>query len=65
MGHDDIAMTGVNVTEFFGTPDFSDYVEEMLDMIPEAVHSQLEEILNKDSGGDGNMDYDIYDLVKG
>jgi len=65
MGSDDIAMTGVNVTEFFGTPDFSDYVEEMLDLVPESVHSQLEEILNKDSGGDGNMDYDIYDLVKG
>lgn len=64
MGHDDMAMTGVNVTEFFGTPDFSDYVEEMLDMIPESMHSQLEEILSKDSGGDGNMDYDIYDLVK-
>jgi len=63
MGHDDIAMTGVNVTEFFTTPDFSDFVEEMLDLIPDSVHAELEEILNRDSSGDGNLDYDIYDLV--
>ena len=33
MGHDDIIMTAITATEFFGTTDYADYIEELLDVI--------------------------------
>jgi len=64
LGNDDMAMTAINVTEFMTTPDFTDYVEEMLDLIDSDIHDRMESILNKVADGDSNLDFDIYDLVK-
>lgn len=64
MGHDDHVMTCVTVTEFFSTLDFSDYVEEILDNIDESIYDKMEAELQKNNKeGDGNMFYDIYDLL--
>jgi hypothetical protein len=63
MGHDDVVMTGVNSTEFFGTTDYADYVEELLDIIDEDLHEYMEEVLYKDNDSQGDLQYDIYDLV--
>lgn len=64
MGHDDHVMTCVSSTEFFKTLDFSDYVEEILDNIDSAIYDKMEEELQKNNKeGDGNMFYDIYDLI--
>ena len=32
MGHDDAIMTAINATEFYGTTDYADFVEELLDV---------------------------------
>ena len=64
MGHDDHVMTCVAVTEFLTTLDFSDYVEEILDEIDSEIYDKMEEELQKNNKeGDGNMFYDIYDLI--
>jgi hypothetical protein len=64
MGHDDHVMTCVASTEFFKTLDFSDYVEEILDNIDSDLYDKMEEELQKNNKeGDGNMFYDIYDLI--
>jgi hypothetical protein len=57
-------MTCVAVTEFLTTLDFSDYVEEILDEIDSEIYDKMEEELQKNNKeGDGNMFYDIYDLI--
>lgn len=64
MGHDDHVMTCVSVTEFFSTIDCSDYIEEILDVIDDSIHDEMEEALNKNNkDGDGNVYFDIYDLL--
>ena len=63
MGHDDLAMSGIISTEFMMTADFSDFVEEILDIIPSALHDKMEEILYRDSDADGDVDFDIYSLI--
>jgi len=64
MGHDDHVMTCVSVTEFFATLDYSDFVEEILDDIDSELYDAMEEELQKSNKeGDGNMFYDIYDLL--
>ena len=62
MGNDDLIMTCINASEFFMTVDFSEFVEELYDIIDEGLQSKIEEILERDSKG-GNMNFDIYDLV--
>ena len=62
MGNDDLIMTCINASEFFNTVDFSEFVEELYDMIDESIQSKIDEILERDSKG-GNMNFDIYDLV--
>ena len=63
MGHDDIIMTAITATEFFGTTDYADYVEELLDIIDPEKHSLMEEILYKETDVQGDLQFDIYDLL--
>ena len=63
MGHDDIIMSAITATEFFGTTDYADYVEELLDIIDPEKHSLMEEILYKESDVQGDLQFDIYDLL--
>lgn len=63
MGNDDTIMTCITATEFFGTTDYADYVEELLDIIEPEKHELMEKILFKDSDVQGDMQYDIYDLL--
>lgn len=64
MGNDDLVMTCITATEFFNTSDYADYIEELLDFIEPEVQSKMEEILYKDLESDGDLQYDIYDLLK-
>lgn len=63
MGHDDTVMTGICATEFFSTTDYADYVEELLDIIDEDLHDYMESVLYRDNDSQGDLQYDIYDLV--
>jgi hypothetical protein len=63
MGNDDTMMTCVTATEFFGTSDYADYVEELLDIIDPEKHLLMERILYKDNDVQGDLQYDIYDLL--
>jgi len=62
-GNDDVVMTCVTISEFFGTTDYADMVEELLDVIDENLHTKMETVLYKDFEGDGDLQYDIYDLL--
>jgi hypothetical protein len=64
MGNDDIIMTAITATEFFNTTDYADYIEELLDFIDQDVHAKMEEILYRDTLDQGDLQYDIYDLLK-
>jgi hypothetical protein len=64
MGHDDAIMTAINATEFYGTTDYADFVEELLDVIDENLHDYMEQTLFKDTDSQGDLQYDIYDLLK-
>lgn len=64
MGNDDLVMTCITATEFFNTTDYADYIEELLDFIDPQLHESMEKILYKDLDGDGDLQYDIYDLLK-
>ena len=64
MGHDDHVMTCVSATEFFATIDYSDFVEEILDIIDEDLYDAMEAELEKTTKDkDGNIYYDIYDII--
>lgn len=63
IGHDDTIMTAICATEFFGTTDYADFVEELLDIIDEDLHDYMESVLYKDNADQGDLQYDIYDLV--
>jgi|LakMenE01Jun11ns_1017448.scaffolds.fasta_scaffold9952850_5 hypothetical protein len=62
LGNDDLAMSCVNVSEFFHTVDFSDFVEEKYDLVDKSIQNVIDELLARDKD-DGNLFYDIYDLV--
>jgi hypothetical protein len=62
-GNDDVVMTCVTIGEFLQTVDYADFIEELLDHVDEELHDHMEEILYKDSTGDGDMQFDIYDLL--
>jgi len=64
MGNDDLIMTCITATEFFNTTDYADYIEELLDFVDLNLHAKMEEILYKDMDSDGDLQYDIYDLIK-
>lgn len=64
MGNDDLIMTCITATEFFNTTDYADYIEELLDVIDPQTHAKMEQILYKDMDSDGDLQYDIYDLLK-
>ena len=64
MGHDDTIMTAITATEFFGTTDYADFVEELLDIIDPTLHDHMETVLYKDVEDAGDLQYDIYDLLK-
>jgi hypothetical protein len=63
MGNDDTIMTCITATEFLGTSDYADYVEELLDIIDPEKHLLMERILYKDNDIQGDLQYDIYDLL--
>lgn len=63
MGNDDTIMTCITATEFFTTSDYADYVEELLDIIEPEKHQLMEKVLYKDSDVQGDLQYDIYDLL--
>jgi hypothetical protein len=62
--HDDLIMSSINAGEFFTTVDYSDFVEELQDIIDEEVLSQMTKELEKHSKGDGNLYFDIYSIVQ-
>jgi len=62
-GNDDVVMTCVTMSEFLQTVDYADFIEELLDYVDEDLYSHMEEILYKDQASDGDMQYDIYDLL--
>jgi len=63
MGNDDTIMTVISSTEFFNTTDYADYIEELLDFIDPDLHLEMEKVLYKDNTTDGDLQYDIYDLI--
>jgi len=63
MGNDDTIMTCITATEFFQTTDYADYVEELLDIIDPEKHKLMEETLYKDLDVEGDLQFDIYDLL--
>ena len=63
MGHDDVIMTGIIITEFFSTTDYADCVEELLDIIEPDLHAYMETVLYKDNDTQGDLQYDIYDIL--
>ena len=63
MGNDDIIMTAITATEFFNTTDYADYIEELLDFIEDSKHAKMEEVLYRDTQDQGDLQYDIYDLI--
>jgi len=63
MGNDDAIMTCITASEFFGTVDYADYVEEILDIIEPEKHNLMEKVLYKDSNHQGDMHFDIYSLL--
>tara|TARA_R110001592_G_scaffold120545_3_gene324922 strand:- start:3232 stop:5043 length:1812 start_codon:yes stop_codon:yes gene_type:complete len=62
LGHDDLIMTCINATEFFYTLDFSDFTEEIYDLVDIGQQSKINAILETDSK-DGLMNFDIYDIL--
>ena len=62
LGNDDLMMSCVNVSEIFNTIDFTEFVEDLYDTLDEKIHLKIDEIL-ENSGDDGTLNYDIYDLV--
>lgn len=63
MGNDDIVMTAITATEFFTTTDYADYVEELLDIIEPETHELMEQTLYKNTDVQGDLQFDIYDLL--
>ena len=63
MGNDDTIMTCITATEFFTTTDYADYIEELLDIIDPDKYRLMEQVLFKDNDVQGDLQYDIYDLL--
>lgn len=63
MGHDDIIITAITATEFLNTTDYADYIEELLDVIDDSLHTEMERILYKDTDSQGDLQFDIYSLI--
>lgn len=64
MGHDDIIITAITATEFLNTTDYADYIEELLDVIDEDLYAEMEKVLFKDTDTVGDLQFDVYDLLK-
>ena len=63
MGHDDLAMSSILATEYFNTTAYADSVEELLDIIEPDIHEFMEYTLYKDNADQGDLNFDIYDLL--
>jgi hypothetical protein len=63
MGHDDLAMSSIIATEYFNTTAYADSVEELLDIIDPDMHEFMEYTLYKDNADQGDLNFDIYDLL--
>lgn len=64
LGKDDIAMTCVNVGEFFKTIEFEDLVEEYFDFLDERDQSNLEDLLDAQEDKQDKSNYDIYEVLE-
>lgn len=62
LGNDDLVMSSINISEFFHTLDFSDFVEEKFDLIDSKIQKVMDDILLK-SKDEGSLHFDIYDLI--
>lgn len=62
LGNDDLVMSSINISEFFHTLDFSDFVEEKFDLIDSKIQKSMDDILSK-SKDEGSLYFDIYDLI--
>lgn len=63
MGHDDLAMSSIIATEYFNTTAYADSVEELLDIIDPDIHEFMEHTLYRDNADQGDLNFDIYDLL--
>lgn len=63
MGHDDIIITAITSTEFLNTTDYADYIEEILDVIDDGLHAEMERVLYQDNEAQGDLQFDIYSLI--
>ncbi len=63
-GHDDLIMSCITSNEFFSTMDFSDFAEELYEIIEKDIQDLVDKELNKGSKGeDGSLFFDIYDII--
>ena len=62
-GNDDVIMSCVTICQLLQTVDYADMVEELLDVIEPELYEKMETVLNKDFEGDGNLQFDIYDIL--
>ena len=62
LGNDDLIMTCINSSEFLTTTDYSEFVEELFEVMDERVKMKIEKILEQDSKG-GHLNYDIYEII--
>lgn len=63
MGHDDVAMSCVNLVSFFDTNDFYDMVEDMYDNTNDHIKNAINQAIEK-GGGTEEMP-EAYQLLKG
>ena len=62
-GHDDCVMSCINVSEFLNTMDYSDFAEEIYEVLEHEAQKDIDAEIQKGSKDDGSLYYDIYDLV--
>ena len=62
LGNDDMIMTCINSSEFLTTTDYSEFVEEIFEVMEENTKTKIEKILEQDSKG-GHLNYDIYEII--
>tara|TARA_R100000908_G_C3750288_1_gene144912 strand:+ start:14 stop:1189 length:1176 start_codon:yes stop_codon:yes gene_type:complete len=62
LGNDDMIMTCINSSEFLTTTDYSEFVEEIFEVMEPGIKSRIEKILEQDSKG-GHLNYDIYEII--
>lgn len=62
MGHDDVAMTCVNLVTYFDSIDFYEMVEDMYDSIDDTTRRAVELRMSSEGGGEDVMD--VFRVIK-